>query len=125
MQGRRLIEGDHPERLPTPRPFHRLHDDARALAGGLEAVAPQAGDVQQDVRRAIVGHDEAETLGDVEPLDAAGHFDEVESFILVLVRLAGSGDHAIRSGFSASDPRSSDMAEQPTPNHAARSRGQD
>ena len=58
--------------LQALRPLQHLADDARAFIGGLEAVAAQAGHVQQDVRQAVVGDDEAIALGDIEPLDDAG-----------------------------------------------------
>ena len=61
------------------RPFGRCsasHDDARALIGGLEAVAAQARDVQQHVGHAIVRNDEAVALGDIEPFDDAGDLDD-------------------------------------------------
>ena len=62
------------------KPFGRCctsHDYPRAFVGGLEAVAAQAGHVQQHVRHAVVGNDEAEALGDIEPLDDTGNLNEV------------------------------------------------
>src|SRR4051812_42215399 len=44
--------------------------------GGLKTVAAQAGDVQEDIGHAVVRHDEAEALGDVEPLDPSADLDE-------------------------------------------------
>ena len=58
------------------RPFGRCstsHDHARAFIGGLVSVAAQAGHVQKNVGQPVIGNDEAITLGDVEPLDDAGH----------------------------------------------------
>ena len=72
MHRGRLVHRDDAEGLQALGPLQHLADDARALIGGLEAVAAQAGHVQQHVRHAVVGNDEAETLGDVEPLDDAG-----------------------------------------------------
>ena len=68
---RRFVERDDAERLQAARALHRLDDDARAFVGDLIAVAAQAGDMQKHVRHAVVGHDEAEPLRHVEPLDAA------------------------------------------------------
>jgi hypothetical protein len=48
--------------LVALRPLDALDDDAGALIGGLEAVASEHGDVQQHVRPAIVGNDEAVAL---------------------------------------------------------------
>ena len=58
------------------RPLQHLGDHARAFIGGLEAVAAQAGHVQENVRAAIVRHDESIALGDIEPLDDAGELDD-------------------------------------------------
>ena len=45
--------------------------------GGLEAVAPQAGHVQQHIGGTIIGDDEAEALRHIEPFDRAGYFNQV------------------------------------------------
>ena len=37
--------------------------------------------MQKDVRHAVVRHDEAEALGDVEPLDAAADLNEFERVV--------------------------------------------
>jgi hypothetical protein len=37
--------------------------------------------VQQHVGPAVVGHDKAESLGDVEPFDGADYFDDIEGVI--------------------------------------------
>ncbi len=43
----------------------------------MEAVAPEAGDVDENVAElAAVGQDETVALGDVEPFDGAGNFDD-------------------------------------------------
>ena len=52
-------------------------DDASTLVGGLEAVAAKTGNVQQHVGHAIVGDNEAKSLGDVEPLDDACQLNEI------------------------------------------------
>ena len=77
MDRRRFVHGDDAERLQTLWPRKHLADDARALIGGLKAVAAQAGHMQQHIRHAVVGNDEAVTLGDIEPLDDAGNFNDV------------------------------------------------
>ena len=71
MARRRFVHREDAERLQSPRTVQRLDDDARALIGGLIAVAAEAGHMQQHVGPAIVGNDEAKTLGHVEPLDGA------------------------------------------------------
>ena len=76
MDRRRLVHREDAEALQALRPLQHLADDARAFVGGLEAVAAQAGHVQQHVRHAVVGNDEAVALGDVEPFDDAGELDD-------------------------------------------------
>ena len=53
-------------RRPPARPHRRS-----------EAVTAQAGHVQQHVGHAVVGNDEAKSLGDVEPFDDARQLDEI------------------------------------------------
>src|SRR5262249_41764079 len=74
MYGSRLVHGDDEEGLQTLGPRHHLANDARAFIGGLEAVAAQAGHVQQHVAHAVVRHDEAVSFGYIEPFDDAGDF---------------------------------------------------
>ena len=38
--------------------------------------------MQQDVRQAVVRHDEAIALGDIEPLDDAGELDDLVAVIV-------------------------------------------
>ena len=76
MDRRRFIHAEDAERLQALGPRQHLADDARAFIGGLIAVAAQAGHVQQHVGHAVVGNDEAVTLGDIEPFDDAGDFDD-------------------------------------------------
>ena len=66
-----------PERIDTAVAPLDEGDDARAFKNCLVTVAAQAGDVQQHILRAVVGHDEAETLGDIEPLHDTGNFGQV------------------------------------------------
>jgi len=68
--------GEDSEGLPTLRPLHRLDHDSRALMSGLESIATQAGHVQKHVGHAVVGDDEPEPLGDIEPFDHARNLDD-------------------------------------------------
>src|SRR5262249_4785252 len=52
----------------------------RTLVSNLEAVAPQAGHVQKNVRHPVVGNDETIALRDVEPLDDAAELNDARSF---------------------------------------------
>ena len=65
----------------------RLANHARALISGLETVAAQARHMQQHIGGTIIGNDEAEALGDIEPFDGAGDFDQVRRRI--------SSDHPV------------------------------
>src|SRR6185312_2854107 len=73
----RLVHGENTENLQALGPLQHLADDARALVGGLVAVAAQAGYVQEHIRHAVVGYDETKSLGDIEPLDDARQLDEI------------------------------------------------
>ena len=77
--GGRLVHREDAEGLQAAGPGQRLDDDAGAFIGRLVAVAPQAGHVQQHVGPAVVGDDEAEALGDVEPLDGTDDLDDIEA----------------------------------------------
>ncbi len=79
MPGGRFVHRDDAERLQTTGTVQRLDDAPGAFIGRLIAIAPQAGDMQQHVRHAIVGDDEAEALAGIEPLDGAGNLDGVEA----------------------------------------------
>ena len=108
-----LVEGDDPERLQPARPLHGLDHDAGALVGGLIAVPAQAGHVQEHIRHAVVRHDEAEALRDVEPLDAAADLDEVEralprNVLRRLLRLPSVGLRLSLRSYEP-EPKSSDM----------------
>jgi hypothetical protein len=46
--------------------------------GSLEAVAPEAGHVQEHIRETVIRDDEAEAFGNVEPLDPTGHLDDLD-----------------------------------------------
>ena len=78
MNGCRLIHRQDPERLIAPFPPLDKRDDARALQDGLVSVTPQAGDVQQHVLHAVVGNDEAEPLGHVEPFYDTGNLNQID-----------------------------------------------
>ena len=73
-----LVHGQQAEHLQTLRSLVSFAHHARAFCGGLVAVAFQNGDVQENVGAAVVGNDEAVALRDVEPFDAAAHFDKIE-----------------------------------------------
>ena len=77
----RLVHRDDAEGLQALRPLQHLAHDARALVCGLEAVAAQAGNVQQHVRQAVIRNDEAVALGNVEPLDGAAEFDHARGLV--------------------------------------------
>jgi hypothetical protein len=62
-------------------PLQHLDHDARALVGDPMPVATQAGDVQENVRHPVVGHDEAVAPGGVKPLDDAGHLDDARCLV--------------------------------------------
>jgi hypothetical protein len=108
----RFVERDDPERLQAARPLRRLDHDARPLMGGLVAVPAQARDVQENIRHAVVGQDESEPLGDVEPLDAAAHLDKVEGLLGrglfapqgVARRTPPDGGHRIRTEIVRHEP---------------------
>ncbi len=76
MSGARFVHREDAERLETLGSRDDLEHHAGAFVGGLVSVAPQAGDVKQHVRPAVVRHDEAVTFADIEPLDAARHLGE-------------------------------------------------
>ena len=78
MLGSGFVHREDAEGLQPTGPGQSLAHDAGALIGGLVAVAPQAGDVQQHILHAVVGHDEAETLGNVEPLHHTGDLDKLD-----------------------------------------------
>jgi hypothetical protein len=82
MQGRRFIEGQDPEGLKSARTLDGLDHDAGSLVRGLVSVPAEAGHMEQDVREAIVRHDEAEPLGHVEPLDVSADLNELERILL-------------------------------------------
>ncbi|MNS53869.1 hypothetical protein D3C72_866390 [compost metagenome] len=77
VNGGRLIHGENAESLETAIAPLDEGDDARAFEDSLVTVAAQAGDVQQHILRAVIRHDEAETLGDIEPLHDAGDLGQV------------------------------------------------
>jgi len=77
MDRGRLVHRDHAERLVTLGALNALDNDAGAFIGSLEAVAPKHGNVQEHVRPAVVGNDEAVAFGSVEPFDDAVDLDEI------------------------------------------------
>ena len=81
MHRRQFVHGEDAKRLQAARTLQHLDHDARTLIGDLEAVAPQARHVQEDVGHAVVGNDEAVSLGDIEPLDDAGELDDARGLV--------------------------------------------
>ena len=72
----RLADGQHPEHLKAAFAPLSLGDDARVLAKGGEAIAPEDGHVDEDVSLAAIRHNEAVALGGVEPFDPARDLDQ-------------------------------------------------
>lgn len=64
---RQDVEGLHPARA-----LEHLAVDTGPLVGRLVSTCTQARHMQQDVRSAIVRHDEPKAFRNVEPLDGAG-----------------------------------------------------
>ena len=81
-----LGDRDHPEHLQAAFAPLRLGDDARAFANGGEPVAPQHGHMDENVGLAAVRDDEAVALGDVEPFDPPGDFDEPDRAFIACPR---------------------------------------
>ena len=73
----RFIHAENTKCLQAFGTLRDFTDHAGAFIGGLVAVAAQAGDVQQHIRHAVVGNDEAEPFGDIEPLDDTRQFYEI------------------------------------------------
>ena len=72
------FDGQHAKHLHAPVAPGGFGDHPRALVDGLEAVAPQHRDMEQDIRFAAIGNDEAVPLGYIEPLDPPGDLHERE-----------------------------------------------
>src|SRR5215470_16584529 len=81
MDRGRFIHGDDAERLQPPRTLQDLDHDPRPLIGHLKAIAAQTCHMQENVWQSVVGHDEAVSLGYVEPLDDAAELDNARNFI--------------------------------------------
>src|SRR5579863_1264426 len=72
------LYGNHMKDLHALVALDRFGHHARAFMQSLEPVAPQHGDVNEHIRLAAVGNDEAVAFGHVEPFDIAGDFDKSE-----------------------------------------------
>ena len=83
--GGRIVHRQDAEGLQSAGPGQCFDDDARPLIGGLVAVAPEAGHMQENIGAAIIGYDEAEPLGHVEPLDRPHHLDDIEIGVTAVV----------------------------------------
>ena len=77
MDRGRLVHREDAEGLQPFRPRQRLPPPRARLRRLSGTVAAQAGHVQQDIRHAVVRHDEAESLRHIEPLDDTGKLDEI------------------------------------------------
>ena len=77
MNRRRLVHRNDAEGLQSLGALQHLDRHPRTFVGRLVAVAAQARHVQKYVGHPVVGNDESKTLGDIEPLDDAGQFDEI------------------------------------------------
>ena len=78
-----LVHRDDAKHLHALGALLRLADHARALEGGLQTAAAQNGHMQKNVRRAVVRNDEAIAFRDVEPFDAPGDLDKIESLFAI------------------------------------------
>src|SRR5215470_6735279 len=81
MDRGRFIHRDDAKRLQPPRTLQDLNHDPRPLIGHLKAIAAQTCHMEENVRQPVVGHDEAVSLGYVEPLDDAAELDNARNFI--------------------------------------------
>ena len=57
MDGRRIVHTADADGLQTLFTPHDFADRAGALAGGLEAAASEAGHMQENVGKVVIGHD--------------------------------------------------------------------
>src|SRR5262245_20380125 len=80
-----FIHGQNTKRLQTARALQYLDYDARAFVCDLEAVAPQARHVQENVWHAVVGNDESISFGYIEPLDDAGELNDARRLVTNVV----------------------------------------
>jgi hypothetical protein len=85
---RRFVHGDDAEGLQTARALQHLDHHPRPFIGDLEAIAPQARHVQQNVGHPVIGNNEAIALGDVEPFDDAGELDDARGLVADLAARA-------------------------------------
>ena len=74
-----LVHTEDTEGLQAPWPLEHLAVHAGTFIGRLIAAGPEAGDVQKHVRQPIVWHDETITLGNIEPFDGPGDFEDFYS----------------------------------------------
>ncbi len=81
INGRGVVYGKNADDLQTARALQYLHRYTRAFIGDIMPIAPQTTHMHQYVRHPIVGHNEAVTLGWVEPLDHASDFDNASPVI--------------------------------------------
>jgi hypothetical protein len=60
--------------------LHNRHDHTRAFQGYVIAVAMKAGDVRENVSKAIVGSDKSVSLSHIEPFNLARQLDDARLF---------------------------------------------
>ena len=73
MHRRRLVHRQDSKGLQALLAALDFTDDTGAFQRCRVAVPPQTGDMEKNVRRSVVGNDEAEALRHVEPFDLPGH----------------------------------------------------
>ena len=101
MHGCRLVHRDDAKHLQALGAQLRLADDAGAFLRGLVTAAAQRRHMQQDIRRAVVRHDEPIALGDVKPFDRASHFDKIKSGLVAFRTSGQSAKLILKTRFSS------------------------
>ncbi len=82
MDSRTFIHLYHAERLKPAVATEHFAYDTRSLIGRLIAVPPQYGDVNQNVWKTPIWHDEPKPLGNIKPLDMACYNEDVDAWLL-------------------------------------------
>lgn len=71
--------------MQPPWPLEHLTNDTGTFVGRLPTTSPQAGDVQKDVGKAIVGRNEPVAFSYFEPLDGAGDFKHFNTGVISVI----------------------------------------
>jgi hypothetical protein len=79
MDRRAFIHAEDAEGLHALRAAQNLRMDASSLVGGLVTTCPEAGHMQKNIRKSVVGDDESVPLGGIEPLDRACDLENLET----------------------------------------------